>query len=244
MDWPVIGTVSATILVAGAVTFEVVVFMQPDPAPIRPLPPLATLIGPEHVVLNESLLPPLTTPIERDRIPQNTSPPLRPAKLTEKLTEPDRVPQSESLIPTDPGPAAPRPGKASIASAFAKSSPSGVEYVARPPSEFKTAKLTLPEPQPRPEQWRVIVTAGATYFNLGGHVDGAGIVDELASSHLREALKAHRNFPRLPPELRTHILTQNISLPKLAPYRGLLGMNDKSLEEEQAIRFVKVTSNR
>lgn len=237
MDWPVIGTVSATILAAGAVTFEVVVFMQPDPAPIRPLPQLARLIGPERVVVNESLLPPLTTPIERDRIPQNASPPPR-------LTEPDRVPQSESLMPTDPEPAVPRPEKASIASAFAKSSPSGVEYIARPPSEFKTAKLTLPEPQPRSEQWRVIVTASATYFNLGGHVDRAGIVDELASGHLREALKAHRNFPRLPPELRTHILTQNISLPKLAPYRGLLGMNDKTLEEEQAIRFVRVTSSR
>jgi hypothetical protein len=240
MDWPVIGTVSATILAAGAVTVEVVVFMQPDPAPIRPLPQLARLIGPERVVLNESLLPPLTTPIERDRIPQNASPPPR----LPGLTEPDRVPQSESLMPTDPEPAAPRPGKASITSALAKSSPSGVAYIAPPPSEFKTAKLTLPEPQPRPEQWRVIVTAGATYYNLGGHVDRAGIVDELASSHLREALKAHRNFPRLPPELRTHILTQNISLPKLAPYRGLLGMNDKTLEEEQAIRFVRVTTNR
>jgi hypothetical protein len=239
MDWPVIGTVSATILVAGALTFEVVVFMQPDPAPNKPLPPLASLIGPERVVLNESLLP-LATPIDRDRVPQNASPPPRLARLT----EPDRVPQSESLIPADPGLAARRLEKASIASAFAKSSPPGVEYIARPPSEFKTAKLTLPEPQPRPEQWRVIVTAGATYYNLGGHVDQAGIVDELASSHLREALKAHRNFPRLPPELRTHILTQNISLPKLAPYRGLLGMNDKTLEEEQAIKFVRVTSNR
>jgi hypothetical protein len=238
MDWPVIGTVSATILVAGAVTFEVVDFMQPDPAPIRPLPQLARLIGPERVVLNESLLPSLTTPIERDRIPQNASPPPPLARLT----EPHRVPQSESLMPTDSEPAAPRPGKASIASALAKSSPSGVVYTAPPPSEFKTAKLTLTEP--RPEQWRVIVTAGASYYNLGGHVDRAGIIDELASSHLREALKAHRNFPRLPPELRTHILTQNISLPKLAPYRGLLGMNDKTLEEEQAIRFVRVTSNR
>jgi hypothetical protein len=223
MDWPVIGTVSATILVAGALTFEVVDLMQPDPAPIRPLPQLARLIGPERIVLNQSLVPPLTAPIEPGRIPRNESP-----------------------IPADPEPAAPPPQTASIVSALAKSPSSGVVYTAPPPREFKTAKLTLvePPPQPRAEQWRIVVTAGATYYNLGGHVDRAGIVDEVASGHLREALKAHRNFPRLPPELRTHILTQNISLPRLAPYRGLLGMNDRTLEEEQAIRFVRVVSNR
>jgi len=221
MDWPVIGTVSATILVAGVFTFEVVVFMQPDPAPIRPLPRLPRLIEPARVTQSESPLPRLA-----------------------RLTEPDRVPRSESSLPADPEPAAPTPQQASIASAFAKLPPSGVVYSAPPPREFKTAKLTLPDPQPRPEQWRVVVTAGANYYNLGGHVDRAGIVDELASSHLREGLKVHRNFARLPPDLRTHILTQNISLPKLAPYRGLLGMNDKTLEEEQAIRFVRVVSNR
>ena len=239
MDWPIIGTVSATVLVAGALTFEVVVFMQPDPAPTRPLPPLASLIGPERIVLNENLLPGLTPPMQPDRIPRNESPPPRLARLI----EPDRIPPSESLIPADPESVAARP---SIASALAKSPPSGVVYIAPPPREFKTAKLTLPDqpPPPRAEQWRVIVTAAASYYNLGGHIDGAGIVDELASSHLREALKAHRNFPRLPPDLRTHILTQNISLPRLAPYRGLLGMNDKTLEEEQAIRFVRVASNR
>jgi hypothetical protein len=148
------------------------------------------------------------------------------------------------VVYADPEPAASMPQTASIASASARARPSGVAYSAPPPLEFKPAKLAVPEPPPRVEQWRVIVTASANYYNLGGHVDRAGTVDELASSHLRDALKVHRNFPRLPPDLRTHILTQNISLPKLAPYRGLLGMNDKTLEEEQAIRFVRVVSNR
>jgi hypothetical protein len=236
MDWPVIGTVSATILVAGALTFEVVDLMRPDPAPIRPLPELARLIGPEQLVLSESMLPRLTPPIEPDRIPGNERPLPR--------LEPDRIPQSGSVVYADPEPAASMPQTASIASASARARPSGVAYSAPPPLEFKPAKLTVPEPPPRVEQWRVIVTASANYYNLGGHVDRAGTVDELASSHLRDALKVHRNFPRLPPDLRTHILTQNISLPKLAPYRGLLGMNDKTLEEEQAIRFVRVVSNR
>src|SRR5947209_6741690 len=98
MDWPVIGAVSATILVAGALTFEVVVFMQPDPAPVKPLPELARLIGPERIVLNENLLPPPTAPIAPDRIPQNASPPPRLARLI----EPDRMLQGESLIAADP----------------------------------------------------------------------------------------------------------------------------------------------
>jgi hypothetical protein len=236
MDWPVIGTASATILVAGALTFEVVVLMQPDPAPTRPLPPLAMLIGPDRIV-QSGRLPSL---IEPDRVVQSES----PLPRLPRLIEPDRIPQSESPTPAAPESAPLSPPPASIASAFAKAPPSGVVYTAPPPHEFKTAKLTLPEAQPRVEQWRVVVTAAASYYNLGGHVDRAGIVDELASSHLREGLKAHRNFARLPPDLRTHILTQNISLPKLAPYRGLLGMNDKTLEEEQAIRFERVVSNR
>jgi len=94
------------------------------------------------------------------------------------------------------------------------------------------------------DQWRVVVTAKASYFNLGGHVDSSGIVDSLASSHLRDALKSHRNFAQLPPEIRTHILTQNINLTKVAPYRGLLGMNDKTLEEEQAVRFERIAGLR
>lgn len=236
MDWPVIGTVSATILVAGALTFEVVVLMQPDPAPTRPLPPPAMLIGPDRIV-QTGRLPSL---IEPDRVVQSESPQPR----LPRLIEPDRIPQSESPTPAPPEPAPLPPPTASIASAFAKAPPSGIVYTAPPPREFKTAKLTLPEAQPRVEQWRVVVTAAASYYNLGGHVDRAGIVDELASSHLREGLKAHKNFARLPPDLQTHILTQNISLPKLAPYRGLLGMNDKTLEQEQAIRFERVVSNR
>ena len=240
MDWPVIGTVSATILVAGAFTFEVVVFMQPDPEPVRPLLRIPKLIEPDRMGQGESPMPRLTKVIEPDRMAQGESTLPRRGRLT----EPDRIPRSESPMPADPEPVAPTPQTASIASAFAKSPPSSVVYSAPPPREFKTAKLTLPEPQPRAEQWRVVVTAGASYYNLGGHVDRTGIVDEFASGHLREALKAHRNFARLPPDLRTHILTQNISLPKLAPYRGLLGMNDKTLEAEQAIRFEKVASYR
>jgi hypothetical protein len=153
------------------------------------------------------------------------------------LIDPDSVPNGESQTPADSRRETQAPQGA------AKAARSNDQPAAAVPSpESKTAKLSTPELQPRAEQWRVVVTSKASYFNLGGHVDSAGIVDSLASSHLRDALKSHRNFPQLPPDIKTHILTQNINLNKLAPYRGLLGMNDKTLEEEQAVRFEKVAS--
>jgi len=95
------------------------------------------------------------------------------------------------------------------------------------------------------EKWRVVATENSSYFNLGGHINRSGVVDSLASSHLRDAFKAHRNFGRLPPDIRSHIAnSENIDLTRIAPYRVLLGINDKKIEEEQAVRFERVASNR
>ena len=95
------------------------------------------------------------------------------------------------------------------------------------------------------EKWRVVATANASYFNLGGHISRSGVVDSLASSHLRDAFKAHRNFGRLPPDIRSHIASsENIDLTRIAPYRVLLGINDKKIEEEQAVHFERVANNR
>jgi hypothetical protein len=233
MDWPVIGAVSAVAIVAGAVTFEVVVFMQPDPAPLKRTPQLARY----------------GTPVERSAYEIPGFATGRPSEWTPSfplipLIDPDRIPQAESRISADqpPVPEAPRKPPAPLGSARQPSS--GEPQKTTSPGEFKTAKLATPDLQSHAEQWRVVVTTKASYFNLGGHVDSAGIVDSLASSHLRDALKSHRNFAQLPPEIRTHILTQNINLTKVAPFRGLLGMNDKTLEEEQAVRFERVAANR
>jgi hypothetical protein len=234
MDWPVIGAVSAVVVVAGAVTFEVIVFMQPDPTPIKRLPQLASQES--SVERSAYELPGFSTG--------------RPSEWTPsfpliRLIDPDSTPQDEGPKPT--GDAAPQTAakqRSPAASPSAKPGESGNQPSAPPREESKTAALVPPPVQPRAEQWRVVVTSKASYFNLGGHVDSAGIVDSLASSHLRDALKSHRNFPQLPPDIKTHILTQNINLNKLAPYRGLLGMNDKALEEEQAVRFERVASNR
>ena len=225
MDWPMIGAVSAAAIVAGAVTFEVVVFMQSDPAPVKRAPQLSNY-GP-FVERSANEIPGFATGRPSEWTP---SFPLIP------LIDPNRIPEAESRIPADQPQALGVPRKPPAASGSVKPPPPGDLLNSPPSDEFKTAKLATPEVQPRAEQWRVVVTANASYFNLGGHVDRAGIVDSLASSHLRDALKSQRNFGQLPPEIRTHILTQNINLPKIAPFRGLLGMNDKTLEEEQAVR--------
>ena len=58
--------------------------------------------------------------------------------------------------------------------------------------------------------------------------------------HLRDALQKHKNFSKLPPVMQAHVRSAaNIDLNKLAPYRGLLGMED-SMMATQGIRFVRV----
>jgi hypothetical protein len=235
MDWPVIGAVSAVVIVAGAVTYEVVVFMQSDPAPTK----MASQLASYGSTVDRSAyeIPGFATGRPGDWTP---SFPLIP------LIDPDRLPAAESRIPAKQAPPLEPRAKPAATSAPLKPPSSGDPPKTPPPSDVKTANLATPAaaPQPRAEQWRVVVTAKASYFNLGGHVDRAGIVDSLANSHLRDALKSHRNFPQLPPEIRNHILTQNINLTKVAPFRGLLGMDDKTLEEEQAVRFERVAANR
>jgi hypothetical protein len=93
-------------------------------------------------------------------------------------------------------------------------------------------------------QWRVVTTGKASYFNLGGHVDKDGVVDSLASSYLRNALKKHKNYPKLPPQIKADIDEPNINLAKIAGYRALLGVDDRKMEMEQGVRFIKVASNR
>jgi hypothetical protein len=237
MDWPVIGAVSAVAIIAGAVTFEVVTFMQGDPTPLKRAPQLASYGSSAERSAYE--IPGFSTGRPAEWTP---SFPLIP------LIDPDRLPAAESPTPAGQTPTRQPSAKPAAAAIPAKPAAAAEPPKTSPPGDTKTANLATPAAplaaQPRADQWRVIVTAKASYFNLGGHVDSAGIVDSLASSHLRDALKSHRNFSQLPPEIRTHILTQNINLAKVAPFRGLLGMNDKSLEEEQAVKFERVASNR
>jgi len=121
----------------------------------------------------------------------------------------------------------------------------------RLPPEGKTAPTTASQSKGAAnpehggiEEWRVITTARASYFNLGGHVDANGIIDSLASGHFRDAIKKHPNYGKLPQAIKMAVEAPRISLVKLAPYRTSLGMNDKQMEEEQGVKFVRVASTR
>jgi hypothetical protein len=150
-----------------------------------------------------------------------------------------------SPTPTEPEPVAPKARKNPVAQ---KPAPEVFGKPAPLRGQSKTASLD-PRPAPKApvaaprvevEQWRVVTTARASMFNLGGHVDRNGIVDGMATPHLKEALAKHKNFGKLPPPLQAHINTaSNIDLNRLAPYRGLLGM-EESLMETQGIRFERV----
>ena len=46
---------------------------------------------------------------------------------------------------------------------------------------------------------------------------------------MRDAFRAHKNFDKLPPHIKAHIMTaRNINLVLIAPWRGLLGIDDST----------------
>ena len=113
-----------------------------------------------------------------------------------------------------------------------------------PPPDYASparneVKLPPSQPQPPPpppmkvDSWEVQITAKASYYNLGGHVDKNGIVDSLASSYLGHALKKHKNYPKLPPQIQAYINAPNINLTKIAGSRAMLGIDDKEMEKSR-----------
>jgi len=235
MDWPVIGAVTGVAIVGGAVAYEAVTLLRSDVAPVKA----------PHVLASYG------TSVERTAydIPgfgNSASAERAPSFPLIRLIDPDRTSDPVSTTP-----ALSPPGKTPASNTQRKQP---VQELPKPtlPStgEAKLAKLTptditSPAPSPaltptRAEQWRVIPTANANFRNLGGHIDAAGVVDGMATPYLRDALRQHSRFAQLPPDIKTQILTQNIDLPRLAPYRGLIGMDDRILDQEQGIKFVRV----
>jgi hypothetical protein len=239
VDWLVVAAVSAVVVVTGVVAFEVVALVRSNTKTVN-RPPLLASDG-SSVNRSAYEIPGFAT--------GRTGDPPPPSFPLIRLIDPDRDSSPANAPPTAPAatagkaPAQPSVAKPSIAPppAFVPQPPTSAP---QRPNEPMLAKLTTPETdaplQLRAAVWRVVPTANASYFNLGGHIDNNGIVDSLASPHLRDALKQHSKFAQLPPDIRTHILTQNINLPKIASYRGLLGMDDAIMEREQAVRFIRV----
>ena len=218
MDWPLTGSVAGAAIVAGLVTYGTVALIQSDSDQPRRAPTAAFLVPTAERPLAD-------VTIAGGDAPRRPSGPFI-------LTDSARTDEEAAAVIREPA----------------------LAYLGKPPKlpDLKKAPVAASaeiKPPAAPQQivvehWRVTATSKANYFNLGGHIDRAGVVDSLASSHLREAFKSHRNFGRLPPDIQQHIATQNIDLCKIAPYRALLGIDDRKIEEEQAVRFERLVSNR
>jgi hypothetical protein len=162
------------------------------------------------------------------------------ASATTDATAAARPPRRPPVEPVVARPVlAPPPKKLAMAYAPAMGHP-----VTPKPQVHPQLQVEPPDLRIGAEQWKVTTTSNASYFNLGGHVDKAGVVDSMASSHLREAFRSHKNFEKLPNHIKVHINTQNIDLSKIAPYRTLLGIDDKKLEQEQGVKFERIARNR
>jgi hypothetical protein len=220
MDWPLTGSVAGVVVLAGAVSFGTMAALRTTPEPVKKPPTFILLLA-----------PPAGTPgYITTSLASNADDDLRIDSRPLQSGEPAYPPAQKEPIVQRP---AERLAKGNASQSASKLNSSGGPDAA--------SKLAL---QVAPERWRVTTTSKANTFNLGGHVDKAGIVDSMASEHLREAFKKDRNFEKLPPDIKAHINnSQNINLVKLAPYRKLVGINDKWLEEEQGVRFERIAVN-
>lgn len=234
MDWPLTAALTGIAIAAGAGCYGLVTFISSD------APPPTSTIAATAQLTPSSRLPAGYSPPAPSR---QEFGPLRPFVLS----DPDEPSDADKTGPGRNQKADPDVSPRRRPSAAKKEPPAKAgqyDVASLPPnSAGQTVEAKASAPAPAPERWRVVATANASYFNLGGHINRSGIVDSLASSHLRDAFKAHRNFARLPADIKAHILgAENIDLPRIAPYRVLLGINDRKLEEEQAVRFERVTN--
>ena len=229
MDWPVVGAVTGVGVLTCVVGVSAYALMRSAPAPAE-RPPIAqsfnfhSMLGPTVYPIQNGLLEPETpTPHAYDdgasALPAARKGPTQRPASDDLAKAPAKVPSS--------------PDQRTMASL----NPNGLRPEAPPPP---VVRPQAPAATPEVVQWRVVKTAKAGMMNLGGHIDNNGIVDSMANSHLRDALVKHANFGKLPPAIQTHIRTQSIDLNRLAPYRGLLGMDDRKMEEEQGVRFERV----
>jgi hypothetical protein len=255
MDWPLTGAVGGTLVLAGATTAWLYFIYQSAPeVRVVATPPSATLMPttPRRPSSSDDMRPVVpslqarTQPVDAGKIRESASPYL-PYDST-----PQRPPSADGERPAAPS-LQPRtqPPDAGRTKASANPHPpyDAMAKAPPPPDRTKPAALTALTPMPvQPQasvaEWRAVATAHANSSNLGGHLDRSGIVDSLGSSYLRDALKNARNYNKLPPDARALIDAPTINLSRLAPYRGLLGIDDSRIELEQGVRFVRVASTR
>jgi hypothetical protein len=222
-DWILIGALAGVTLLTGAAAYGLVSMLWTD---AKKPPPQKMAFVPLVLIEGPAYFPP--PPQERPLVepaPLAPAEPVGPAGPAQSKVHP----RAEPAVTARPAPERPAPE--------------------RPTPERKSAAVEDAPTSTKPPAreiviWRVVATASANSMNLGGHINKAGIVDSVASGHLRDALKAHRNFGRLPATLRAHIQSSNIDLRRLAPYRALVGIDDNRIEAEHGIRFVRVVASR
>jgi hypothetical protein len=224
MDWPLTGAVAGTLILAGTTIAGLSFLYQSSPhdliVPKAPLPFLMTTdsapISMDSRRLSESVAYPSTETPQAPLVQTRTEP-VNAGKIKESTNQ---------YLPDD-----------SMARRRSSS-----DYT-KPASPSVSASSSA-QPQIRVQEWRAVPTARANLFNLGGHLDQSGLVDTMASGPLRDAFKKVKNYDKLPPEAKALIEAPNINLSKLAPYRVLLGIDDSKIEQEQAVKFVRVASTR
>src|SRR5216683_3451586 len=223
MDWPLTGAVAGTLILASATTAGLFFLYRSSSHDLivskAPLPALmteSTRISMDSRRLGEPVAYP-STPTPQVPLVQSLTEPVDGGEIKESTNQ---------YLPDDS--MARRPSSSSHRTS---ASPS----VSSPLSA---------QPQIKVQEWRAVATARASLFNLGGHLDQSGLVDSMASSPLRDAFKKNRNYDNLPPEAKALIEAPNINLSKLAPYRALLGIDDVKIEQEQAVKFIRVASTR
>lgn len=224
MDWPLTGAVAGTLILAGTTTAGLFFLYQSSPhdriVPKAP-PPLLMEADSTRISMD---LPRLSEPvaypsIQTPQVPlvQTRTEPVNAGKIKESTTQyhPD-----DSMVRRQSSSDHTKPASPSVSAAL--SAPTHI----------------------RVQEWRAVPTARASLFNLGGHLDQSGVVDNMASGPLRDAFKKVKNYDKLPPEAKALIEAPNINLSKLGPYRALLGIDDSKIEQEQAVKFVRVASTR
>jgi hypothetical protein len=222
MDWPLTGAVAGTLILAGTTIAGLSFLYQSSP----------------HLTVPKAPLPILMT--DSTRISTDSG------RLSEPVAYPSTQTPQAPLVQTRKEPV----NEGKIKESTNKYLPDDSMARRRLSSDhMKTALPSVPaplspQPQIRVQEWRAVPTARASLFNLGGHLDQSGLVDTMASGPLREAFKKVKNYDRLPPEAKALVEAPNINLSKLAPYRALLGIDDSKIEQEQAVKFVRVASTR
>jgi len=260
MDWTLTGAVTGVAVLAGVVAYEsfALVHSGPEPAkdhasavliPARdrptadvnaiPSPPVVAYASPQPADVHAIPSP----PVAAYPPPQQT----KPTDISNDAASqyPPRIDTPTPLKrmnPTMPAPTVSRPNEHPSLADYGSSANNVPAPSAGGPNVHPPAIEAKTHSQVSSDIWKVERTAKASYFNLGGHVDNNGVVDSLASGYLRTALKKQQNYAKLPPPIKTYIDAPNINLAMIAGYRGWLGINDRQMEEEQGVKFIRVAS--